>query len=400
MKKELFLLLVILFCTNLLSLNGFGGITQKLCYYPLLGFMMIYTLVHRDVISRNTFGRILKLMILCSLLSAIPCYILFGQSIMDSVKAMIPFSLALICYWFMLCYKPTEQQVIKVFTIVAFAIFALQFTQQFFPNQAMFGVRELEYTNKVLEQRNGIYRFRIGNNCVFTFPILFLAWVRILRKRDISQFVTFVIMFLSVYLTLTRQVIASALVTLFLGVYLFKLRPNKLIMFFMYVLVATVLILNFNSVFGTFFEQSSAELDSDNYIRFLSGEYFLEESLKSPLVFLFGHGVPSGGSAYDLFINKLGDIGYYTSDVGAIGAAYEFGYIYTFLFYVLVFYILIRYRKVIPSYLQMSVLAMTIYSIMIFSILQAAGVIAWSMILYLCELHIRRSPLRMNDTKI
>ena len=361
---------------------------------------MIYTLVHRDVISRNTFGRILKLMIVCSLLSDIPCYILFGQSMMDSIKAIIPFSLALICYWFMLCYKPTEQQVIKVFTIVAFAIFALQFTQQFFPNQAMFGVRELEYTNKVLEQRNGIYRFRIGNNCVFTLPILFLAWVRILRKRDISQFMTFVIMFLSVYLTLTRQVIASALVTLFLGVYLFKLRPNKLIMFFMYVLVATVLILNFNSVFGAFFEQSSTELDSDNYIRFLSGEYFLEESLKSPLVFLFGHGVPSGGSAYDLFLNKLGDIGYYTSDVGVIGAAYEFGYIYTFLFYVLGFYILIRYRKVIPSYLQMSVLAMTIYSIMIFSILQAAGVIAWSMILYLCELHIRRSPLRMNDTKI
>lgn len=400
MKKELFLILVILLCTNMLSLNGFGGMTQKICYYPVLGFMAVYTLAHRDAVRRNTFGRPLAVMIVCSLLSAVPCYQLFGQSILESFKATIPFSLALICYWFLLRYRPTERQVIKALTLIAFAIFALQFLQQFFPHQAMFGVRDTEYANSVIEQRNGIYRFRIGNNCVFTFPVLFLAWVRILRKRNVGQLVTFVIMFISVYLTLTRQVIASALVTLFLGVYLFRLRPNKWIMFFMYVSVAAVLVLNFNSIFGAFFEQSATELDSDNYIRFLSGEYFLEESLKSPLVFLFGHGVPSGGSTYDTFVRGLGDIGFYSSDVGAIGAAYVFGYIYALTFYVIVFYVLIRYRKVIPAYLQMSVLAMTIYSVMIFTIRQTAGVIAWSMILYLCELHIRRSPLRMKKNVV
>ena len=397
MKKELFLILVILLCTNLLSFNGFGGMTQKLCYYPVLGFMAFYTLAHRNSVRHNTFGRPLAVMTVCSLLSAIPCFLLFGQSILESIKAAIPFSLALICYWFLLRYKPTEIQVIKAFTLIAFAIFALQFLQQFVPHHAMFGVKDTEYVNNVIEQRNGIYRFRIGSGGIFTFPVLFLAWVNILRKRNLCQLITFVIMFISIYLTLTRQVIASTLITLFLSIYLFKMRPNKWIMFFMYISVAVVLALNFNSIFGAFFEQSTTELDSDNYIRFLSGEYFLEESLRSPLVFLFGHGVPSGGSTYDAFVKSLADIGFYSSDVGAIGAAYEFGYIYVIMFYIIVFYVLIRYRKVIPAYLQMSVLAMTIYSVMIFSIRQAAGVIAWSMILYLCELHIRRSPLRMNS---
>ena len=69
--------------------------------------------------------------------------------------------------------------------------------------------------------------------------------------------------------------------------------------------------------------------------------------------------------------------------MGAIGAAYVFGYIYTVMFYVIVYYVLVRYRKSIPAYLQMSMLAMTIYSIMIFNISIPFGAIGWSMLLYL-----------------
>lgn len=402
MKKEYFLILILLLSTNFLSLNGFGGMMQKLIYYPFLGYMTYYLFTHHKTACKGAFEWILGVMIVLSLFSSIPCYLQHGQPILQSVKAMIPFTLAMVCYWFMLRYRPTEKQVIKAFTFIALAIFAIQSIQQFFPYQAMFGVLDnAEYAHTELEQRNGLYRFRVGSTGIFTFPVLFLAWVRVLSGKNTRQMLLLLAMLASIYLMLTRQIMATTLITLFLGIFLFKLKPNKWVMFAMYVGMIAVLVLNFDAIFGSLVEQSAQELDNDNYIRFLSGEYFLNESLKSPMVFFFGHSVPSGGSAYDKFINDLGEyLGFYSSDVGAIGAAYVFGYIYTAMFYVIVYYVLVRYRKSIPAYLQMSVLAMTIYSIMIFNIRTSFGAIGWSMLLYLCDLHINRSPLRMADARV
>ena len=39
-------------------------------------------------------------------------------------------------------------------------------------------------------------------------------------------------------------------------------------------------------------------------------------------------------------------------------------------------------------------------SIMIFNIRTSFGAIGWSMLLYLCDLHINRSPLRMADARV
>ncbi len=401
MKKEHVLILVLLLCTNLLNLNGFGGMTQKLVYYPFLGYMVFYIAQHRSVACKGNFGWMLGVMIVFSLCSSIPCYLQHGQPILQSVKAMIPFSLAWACYWFMLRYKPTERQVLKAFTFIALAIGILLVVQQLFPNHAMFGVNDSEYANTEIEQRNGLYRFRISFNALFTFPVLFLAWVRYLRQKSRGSLYMLLFMLMSLYLMLTRQIMATTLLTLFSSVFLFKLRPDKRVMFTMYVGMIVILTINFDAIFGSLVEQSAEELDDENYIRFLSGEYFLNESLKSPMVFFLGHGMPSGGSAYDRFLTDLGDYyGFFSSDVGAIGAAYVFGYVYTAMFYVIVFYVLVRHRKSIPAYLQMAVLAMTIYSIMIFNIRTAFGVVGWSMLLYLCDLHISQSPLRMTETRV
>ena len=401
MKKEPLLILFLLLCTNLLNLNGFGGMTQKLIYYPFLGYMVYYLFAHHKTACKGTFGWILSVMIVFSLFSSIPCYLQHGQPIQQSVKAMIPFTLALVCYWFMLRYQPTEEQVVKAFTFMAIAICIILIVQQLFPEHAVFGLHDSEYAHTEIEQRNGLYRFRVSFNALFTFPVLFLAWVKVLRGKNTRQMLLFLAMLASIYLMLTRQIMATTLITLFLSMFLFKLKPNKWVMFAMYVGMIAVLVLNFDAIFGSLVEQSAKELDDDNYIRFLSGEYFLNESLKSPMVFFFGHGVPSGGSAYDKFINYLGEyLGFYSSDVGAIGTAYVFGYVYTAMFYVIAYYVLVRYRKSIPTYLQMSVLAMTIYSVMIFNIRTPFGAIGWSMLLYLCDLHINRSPLCMADTRM
>lgn len=401
MKKEYFLILIILLCTNLLNLYGFGGTTQKLVYYPFLGYMAFYIVQHRSVVCKGTFSWMLGVMIVFSLCSSIPCFLLHGQPVLQSVIAMIPFSLAWVCYWFMLRYKPTERQVMKAFTFIALAIGILLVVQQVYPNHAMFGIKNLEYSNPEIEQRNGLYRFRISFNALFTFPVLFFAWVSFLQQKSRKSLYIFLFLLVSIYLMLTRQVMATTLLTIFSSVFLFKLRSNKWVMFTMYVSMIAVLAINFDVIFGSLIEQSTEELIDKDYIRFLSGEYFLEESLKSPLVFLFGHSVPSGGTPYERFIKNLGDyMGFYSADVGAIGAAYVFGYIYTAMFYVIVFYVLVLYRRSIPVYLKMTVLAMTIYSIMIFNISTAYGVIGWSMILYLCDLHISRSPLRMIDTRV
>lgn len=400
MKKVWFILLVLLLCNNIFHLEGFAGMSHKICYYPVLGYMAYYVFARKGGDMPATFGRMLGTMMLFATLSAIPCYLLFGQTILESLKANIPYVYAMVAYWFLLKYRPTEAQVLKALLIVSVATLVLQLGQQLIPQHAIFGTRESEYADVQIEVRNGIYRFRIGDGGVFAFPILFLAWVMVLRKVRLKPILTLVMMLVSIYLTLTRQVIVATLLSMFMGVILFKLRASKLVLGFMVTAVVVMLALNFDAFFGAFFEQSTNEINDDNYIRFLSAEYFFNESLSSPLVFIFGHGRNSGSSPYDQFIKSLADMGFYTSDVGLIGAAYVHGYVYMIMFYVIVYYVLVRHRHVIPPYLKMSVLAMTIYSIMIFSILSQSGVIAWAILLYLCELHIRKSPLRMTTTRI
>lgn len=104
---------------------------------------------------------------------------------------------------------------------MAIIVFFIQIIQQFtYPIVVCGTFDENEMLRKGLledvEIRNGLYRFRLNTNGIFTMIILFYVWGRMKTKMMIKYFIVFIILLASIYLSLTRQLIVTSLVTLIL----------------------------------------------------------------------------------------------------------------------------------------------------------------------------------------
>ncbi len=81
---------------------------------------------------------------------------------------------------------------------------------------------------------------------------------------------------------------------------------------------------------------------------------------------------------------------YFVSDVGAIGAMYNYGIPYTLVCYALLSDIFLAWQKQVPSYIRMFVVYTTIMSLMIFPMYGPLHYFMWCCIIYICDLYISR----------
>lgn len=157
------------------------------------------------------------------------------------------------------------------------------------------------------EKRNGLWRFRMGGNAYFSCIILFasIAWIR--KKFNMKVAILMTLMLVSVYLTLTRQVMAACFLALFFSFFLGKKNQGYIQALIIGVVIAAILYSYSDVLFGSFAEQTTEDM-SDNYIRVLAGTYFWNESISDPLVFLFGHGLPGQTGSFKLLMQQLNQI--------------------------------------------------------------------------------------------
>ena len=81
---------------------------------------------------------------------------------------------------------------------------------------------------------------------------------------------------------------------------------------------------------------------------------------------------------------------YFVSDVGFIGAMYNYGIPYALACYALLLNLYFARQKVVPSYIRMFVVYTTIMSLMIFPMYGPLHYFMWCCIIYMCDLHISR----------
>lgn len=223
-------------------------------------------------------------------------------------------------------------------------------------------------------------------NSYFTAPILFATWLWLRNKFNTKIFLTVSLLLVSVYLTLTRQVLVSCILVIFLSFFMGQKKINFKILFLGLILICG-LYLFYDVLFASMEEQTKE--DSQDNIRLLSAAYFWDESIKNPLTFLFGYGVLSGNSS---IVSSLSTFqlqnGFYRSDVGFIGQIYERGALYVIACYYLMYKVLFKLKNYIPLYVRMFVIFTGVMSIMIFPMITTASNIVWVMLLYVCDLHI------------
>lgn len=393
-KYILLIIAVIILYTSGLSYVGWNPTISGWIKNGISIVLLLFLVLHFPKSNNYNFKKDVLLLMFIPFLSSINTNMLYGQSYFDSVRALLP-NITWIFYFVLHKYKVKESAILKSFLIISLLIVGIQIIQQFtFPN-AYFGVASEDSLvetgmNDIAEQRNGLWRFRMGNNGYFTCVILFalLMWVR--KKWSNSIIFLIALMFVSVYLTLTRQVIGACLLTVFFSFFLGK-KSGGMGKVLIFGIVLVGLLYSYSDVlFGSLAQQTNEDVNDSN-IRVLAATYFWSESISSPEIFILGHGTPSGSGNFRNLIEQLQTVmHFYTSDVGVVGEIYTYGIIYVFLCYRLLWRLFFKFRKEIPTYIRLFVIFSSVMSIMIFPMYGPVYYLVWIALMYIADLHINK----------
>ena len=393
-RKALFCIiaLIILFTNGFQYVNWnttYAGWIEKIIYLCLaLYFCMNHTKSRRF----NFRGEIILLMFI-PFVSVFNSWSMYSQPIYEGFISTIS-SFVWVIYFILPRYEIKESTILRIFLYVALFILVVQVVQQFTYPKALFGIRDSESllnlgTTEMAEQRNGLWRFRMHQNAYFTVPILFAMWTWMQKKLDYKLLFLCALLFVSVYLTLTRQIMVACIFTIFISYFIGRRKLN-LGAFIIGVLIIGGLYLFYDILFSALTEQTVNENVEDN-IRILAATYFWNESISNPFVFLFGHGLASSDSAYGKHMFMLQqNFRFFTTDVGFIGRIYEMGIVYVAICYYVLFRIFFKMKRVIPAYIRMFAAFAGVMSPMIFPMTTSTTSLVWALLLYVCDLHINK----------
>lgn len=373
----------------------YGGWIKNVFSLCLLGYLM----VERPSGSQYHFRTLVLLLLWLPFLSILNSWTVYSQSPMRSFVGLMSQSTWII-YFLLHKNQVREATVLKAFFCLAIVIVSIQIFQQFSYPDASFGVMSPEtmaekQATEAAEQRNGLWRFRMHQNGYYTAPILFAMWIWIRQKASPKLMCFVALFFASIYLTLTRQVMFACILTIFCSVFLGQKKVN-LAALLLGLLLIGVLYVNYDALFSKLAQQTQDDSNDDN-IRLLAASMLWDESLRTPFTFLFGYGVPDASSQYGIHMYKLSSmLGVFTTDVGFIGQIFERGFVYVCICYYMLYKLFFKLKKSIPTYVRMFVLYTGVMSVMIFPCITPAQNIVWVMLLYVCDLHINKSPLAFN----
>lgn len=374
----------------------YGTWAIKIVCLLLLAFILIHW---PKKSNRYNFRTEVLILTFLPLISSINTYIYYGQSFIDSFNAL-SFNFVWIIYFVLHKYKVQESTILRMFLWVSLFIAAVQIIQQFTYPNVLFGGYSEEFmiergVSNYAASRNGLWRFLMHENGYFTAPILFAVFIWARKKTNIKFAFIIAICLVSIYLSLTRQVIASCILALFLSFFLGKKSGSVVVRAMILAIVLFAFLYSYYDVlFGSLTEQTGDDL-SGNYVRFLAADYFWNESVKHPLAFLFGYGAEGQTGAYNQLINYLKSVmGFFTGDVGFIGKIFTNGVVYVIMCYVLLWKLFFTFKNSVPTYIRMFVIFGAVMSIMIFPMTVHYQFFVWALLLYVADLHINEGKLQ------
>lgn len=361
---------------------------------------LIYLICNKTKGQQYHFRQEVIFMMFLPFLSIINSSMIYSQSIFHSFVILIT-QFTWVLYFLLHKYRVQEETILRVFLYVSLFIVMVQIIQQFTYPNAPFGTKSASVmletgAAEAADQRNGLWRFRMNENAFFTAPILFALWSKVKSKMSAKQVFFILLLLVSVYLTLTRQVMIACILAIFFSMFMGKKKMNLTALILGLLLIGGLYVY-YDVLFSSLAEQTKNDSDEDN-VRLLAAAEFWAESIKSPLTFLFGYGLPDATSAYGAHMMQLRLFyGFYTSDIGFIGQIFERGFLYVFVCYYMLYKLFFKLKKIVPLYIRMFVVFTGAMSIMIFPCISPAQTIVWALLLYICDLHINKSVLAINS---
>ena len=358
--------------------------------------IFFYVITHR-ICSEMNFKGLVWLLALYPFISIMTSAIEYEQSFLVSFRTLL-IHLIWLSYFIFHKKKYSEETIIKGLLWYSLIVVFIQVFQQFSYPIALFGVESPEtmYLKGLAEnvsKRNGLFRFRIGENAYVALPVLLYYVQKCKDQFSVKKLIIILLLLVSVYLTLTRQVMACALFVLALALVLNNTRKKRKLYLLILLIIGIIGISFYEILFAELGESTEEELNDDN-IRFFSYLFYYEKIVKDGITFFLGNGIPGISGPYRKLIDiwQL-DYHYWPVDIGFVGFWFFYGFIYIALYLYFNYLLLIRYKKQAPTYLKLTVVYTLPMSFMIFPFWGHFCYFYWAIILYLYDLNISKYKL-------
>lgn len=305
-----------------------SGLLQN-CQNLLLLSLVILLIFYGKSRSKPIFkNEILGLMVV-PFLSAIPCYLYRHQAIGETFLAT-KYLLFWLFYFVLIKCEYDSHAVLKAMRNLAVIVALIYILQQvFYPGFYLF---DDAGNSMELEQRNGLYRFRL----FWIIPYVYIAFYYFLEKyiktKDTHSFLFTAFLIIPIYLTLTRQIWFCILLPVFFYPLINggRISVKKFFQFVICFIILYIVYLNIDVIVGKqLMERTQDENSSDN-VRVLAMNFYGLEYWENWFNVLLGNGKPYGfANEYGQFINKMEtDYCLFRSDVGIVGVFSLYGLAY------------------------------------------------------------------------
>jgi hypothetical protein len=324
-----FLAFVAIFSIDIWSFQGIETFTYNAIEAAVLLCLALITLTKSGVFFRRglTFKTYVFFFLLIPLPSIIGAYIYHDQSLSDSFYVN-RYSVYWLFYFVLHIFNLHKDKIIKLMVFIGAVWAGITIVQQFTYPTYYFYSRDDE---KKSIYRAGVYRYMLAGNKYGLFMLLYF-FNKYLNTEKLKYIVLTLFGLAGFYYYGTRQTAAAAAACMVIAVLLLKgmVKWKNLIL----MIGLGLVVLGVKEIlFAEYIEMTNDQVSNEDYIRILSGKFFLFDYWpNTPWGKLLGNGKPYGNTAYGQEIELLkSGLGFFRSDVGIIGSFNQFGLLYVFL---------------------------------------------------------------------
>lgn len=377
----LFISLIILLTSNVLSCNLIQPLVFKAVRFPIVVSLIILILLKRDRPNKQIklFGKDIKWLMLVPCFSWVSALVIWGQGFVGSMIACT-YLYILLLYYYCFAYSVSIRSIVKIFSAFTIIVFAIQIYDQFLSSPPfLFGGREGEFG---WFKRGLVYRISILIN-ISTF-VLFYYYEKLVKGVDKYTSIMFVVIGLMLtYFSCTRQVIVATVVSLlYMSFVNLKHKRTLLILGG----IVAFLIIYGDYLFESLLELSSRQADEGSFgDRNYSYSFYWNKIINDPIIFLLGSGNAYGGVYERTMLNWTSVKEYIIVDIGHVGQFFLYGIGYIIVFFYLQYKLFIKYRKYLPNYIIAYLLFINIIGFMIAPLAGMQQVCSFALIIYIAD---------------
>ena len=349
----------------------------------------IFLVKKRQLNNANlNFSKPLYLLTFIPFISIFPAMLYYGQSLYKGTVSMSA-NFVFLLYFLFHIFKYTSKDILKVVFIMGFIYCGIKIIQQFTYPQIWFC-----YTSRISEisgevdQRNCFCRILMAGGQCASF-MLYYKFQELLTTKQRTALIFVLLGLGNVFLSLGRMFYASTLLGLALVYFISSNKSKKFFTLIILSSIAFIVLNNIGFIIGEDMVETTSSNMDDDYVRWISYNYFWNESINNIIVFILGHGPLVGTSQGKLLSDLQEYSGLYRADIGIIGHLYDYGLVYCFAIVYFFISVLKRVKKI--PWMYGYLLPTAIFTVLNPFLDSSMAYLGMSMMLYVCDLELKNN---------